>query len=164
MRPAAAGRASFEEEGGKGRQRGEPNAGRPGTRAEQAARRGRARRGRPAVYGDDVQAELAGSPWMKRLMWRGGVRVSGLGGYATKLNLYAISDIQTGRDVSARAERLGCRSVSLRWFEADRTSTVLMVLFSAGSGLCGICRATEDGGMGWGNPRLQMTNVRFPSL
>ena len=57
--------------------------------------------------GTTWQAELAGSPWMKRLMWRGGVRVSGLSGYATKLNLYAISDFQTGRDVSARAERLG---------------------------------------------------------
>ena len=102
VRPAAAGRESFEEEGGKGRQRGEPNAGRPGTRAEQAARRGRARRGRPAVYGDDVQAELAGSPWMKRLMWRGGVRVSGLSGYATKLNMLYLTFKQD--ETSARAQ------------------------------------------------------------
>ena len=60
----------------------------------------------------------------------------------------AISDIRTGRVVCARAERSGCRSVGLRWFEVDRTSTVLMVLFSAGSGRCGTCSAAVEDGDG----------------
>ena len=60
----------------------------------------------------------------------------------------AISDFQTGRVVCARAERSGCRSVGLRWFEIDRTSTVVMVLFSAGSGRYGTCSGRRRGWAG----------------
>ena len=60
------------------------------------------------------------------------------------MDIRAISDFQTGRVVCARAERSGCRSVSLRWFEVDRTSTVLMVLFRQEVD-CSASAATEDG-------------------
>ena len=61
MRPAAAGRASFEEGGGRGGEEGEPNAG----RADAGVAGGTSQAGLPraagsreAVYGDDVAGRV----------------------------------------------------------------------------------------------------------